>query len=244
MQHGLLQAKLATWSRDLSDGLLLFVHGLGCSKNSWIEAWSRPELRDCSLLALDLPGFGHSERPAGFGGELTDHAGVLESVIDAHASKRIHLVAHSMGGSVALLLPDRVLSRLERLTLIEPRLLISSCGVASQTAAAGFEVFRREAFPKFKKLVARDAKSCFDLDSVDIESFYASARSLQSWASSRKLLERFQRCPCPAVFVYGSINSHLEELKYIEGKQKLRIADAGHFPMQDQPKALYHQLAA
>ena len=244
MQHGLLDVKLATWLRDIGDELYLFVHGLGCSKMSWLDAWSRPEMRDRSLLAIDLPGFGHSERPPGFGGELTDHAAVLASIIDAHASKRIHLVAHSMGGSVALLLPDRILSRLGYLSLIEPRLFVSSCGVASQTAGAGFEVFRREAFPKFVKLVARDAKSGFDLNHADIESFYSSAKSLQSWAGSGKLLDRFRHCPCPAVFVYGSMNSHLEELQHIDDKQKIRIADAGHFVMQDQPQALYHQLAA
>lgn len=244
MQLGLLHVKLATWFRDFSDELFFFVHGLGCSKKSWLEAWSRPELRGRSLLALDLPGFGHSERPQGFGGELTDHASLLECLIDAHASKRIHLVAHSMGGSSALLLPDRILSRLERLTLIEPRLLVSSCGVASQTAGEGFDVFRREAFPRFKKAIMRDARSGFDLNNADLESFYAGATSLRSWATSRKLLDRFRHCPCPIVFVYGSINSHLEELKHIDDEQKLSIPDAGHFVMQDQPKALYHYLAS
>lgn len=242
VQQGPVRTKVATWLREAGDELFLFVHGLGCSKKSWRDAWSRPELRDKSLLAVDLPGFGHSPLPDNFSCELEKHAEILATLVDAYASRKIHLVAHSMGGSVAMLLPERILARLQRLTLIEARLLASSCGVASGSAEVDFEKFETETFPQFRKLVARDRRSAFDLDQVDLEAFYKTARSLTRWAGSEDLLRRFQGCPCPNSFVYGADNAHLEELKYIDERCKVRITEAGHFVMQDQPRALYHHL--
>ena len=84
MQLGPHQRKVAVWLRDAGDDLMIFVHGLGCSKLSWRSAWMRPELRDMSLLAIDLPGFGHSPCPEDFGCELEEHAEVLAGVVDAN----------------------------------------------------------------------------------------------------------------------------------------------------------------
>ena len=244
VQLGPMRTKVATWSRESGDELFLFVHGLGCSKKSWRDAWSRPELREKSLLAVDLPGFGHSPLPDNFGCELEDHAGILAALVDAHASRKIHLVAHSMGGSVAVLLPERMLARLKRLTLIEARLVNSSCGLASGSASVNFEKFKNETFPQFRKIARRDQRSAYDLDRVELEAFYRSARSLTRWANSKELLHRFLRCPCPTSFVYGGVNTHLGELTHIDAARKVSIADAGHFVMQDQPQALYHHLAS
>jgi pimeloyl-ACP methyl ester carboxylesterase len=133
--------RLATWFRESGDELVLFLHGLGCSKENWRQAWGVRELRDNSFLAVDFLGFGHSPRPAQFGYRLEDQAAVLAAVIDAHALKRIHLVAHSMGGTIALLLPARILSRLGSLILVEPRLVNSSCGIAAEAVKYTYEEF-------------------------------------------------------------------------------------------------------
>lgn len=244
VQLGLISTKVSAWARESGNELLLFVHGLGCSKKSWRDAWSHPELRSKSLLAVDLPGFGHSPLPAKYNSELEDHATVVAALIDAHASRTIHLVAHSMGGSVAMLLPDRMLARLKRLTLIEARLLGSSCGLTSGSAAVDFEKFKNETFPQFRKLAERDTRSAFDLDRVDLQAFYRSARSLTRLAQSSELLQRYIRCPCPSSFVYGASNAHLDELKHIDTERQVCIAGAGHFVMRDAPKALYDHLAS
>ena len=148
-----------------------------------------------------------------------------------------------MGGAVAMLLPERMLARLSRLSLIEARLVASSCGLASGSAAVEFEEFRRNTFPRFRKLAEGDPRAAFDLDQSDLRAFYESARSLIRWTSGKDLLERFLRCPCPNRFIYGADNSHLGELRHIDETRKIRIAAAGHFVMQDQPDALYHHLA-
>ena len=43
--------------RGSSDELILFIHGLGCSKESFDAAFDSPDFADFQLLAVDLVGF-------------------------------------------------------------------------------------------------------------------------------------------------------------------------------------------
>ncbi|HJP37576.1 MAG TPA: alpha/beta hydrolase [Gammaproteobacteria bacterium] len=236
--------RLSVRFREDGDDLILFVHGLGCSKESWREAWQRSELRGKSLLATDLPGFGHTACPPGFGAQLDDYARVLGALIDAYALRRIHLVAHSMGGSIALLLPPQVLSRLESLVLVEPRLFRSSCGLAAMTAGVSKDEFCQSVFPEFRQRMSNDPKVVFDLGRVDTDAFYASSRSLMELLAQRTLLQHYQRAECRKFFVYGAENQHLQELACILPAQTIAIEQAGHFVMNDNPDSFYVCLSA
>lgn len=52
--------------RAASDDLVIFIHGLGCSKETFENIWDCPALNGFSLLAYDMPGFGRSNRPKTF----------------------------------------------------------------------------------------------------------------------------------------------------------------------------------
>jgi pimeloyl-ACP methyl ester carboxylesterase len=231
--------RLSVRFREDGDNLILFVHGLGCSKDSWRDAWQRPELRGRSLLAFDLPGFGHSACPPGFSADLADYARVLSTLIDAHALRRIHLVAHSMGGSIALLLPPQVLSRLASLVLVEPRLFKSSCGIAAEAAEVSLEEFQRTVFSGMRQRMSGDPHAIFDLDRADTGAFYASSQSLTQWAARRELIERYERADCRKYFIYGAENSHLQELSFVAPASTISIEKAAHFVMQDSPDGFY-----
>lgn len=238
-----MEFRLSVRFREGGDDLVMFVHGLGCSKESWRAAWQRPELRGRSLLALDLPGFGHSVCPPGFTADLADYARVLGALIDAHALRRIHLVAHSMGGSIALLLPPQVLARLESLVLVEPRLFRSSCGVAMEAAGVTADEFRNTIFPAIRRRMAGDPRAAFDLDRTDMDAFYVSARSLVDWTADHALLDRFQAVMCRKFFIYGADNQHLQELAFVEPALTVAIEDAAHFVMSDNPDGFYDRLS-
>jgi pimeloyl-ACP methyl ester carboxylesterase len=235
--------KLSAWFREAGQDLVVFVHGLGCSKDNWRAAWTRRELRDKSLLAYDLMGYGHSPRPTDFNYALENQAEVLAAIIDAHAVRRIHLVAHSMGGTIALLLPPRTIARFESINLVEPRLKKSSCGIAAETSLGDFDRFTSDIFVRFRQRIAHDAHVAFDLDRADPNAFYQSARSMIQWTEGNEMLGRFADAPCRKVFIYGGLNQHLEELRYIDDASKLEIPDSAHFVMQDQPDLFYQCLA-
>ena len=235
--------RLAIWYREGDADLLVFVPGLACSKQTFREAWARSEFRDHALLALDLPGFGRSARPPQFTGTLDAQARVLSAVIDAYASRRVHLVAHSLGGSIATLMGERSLARLASFAVIEARLRRSSCGVTGQTAAISFEQFQAELLPAFRQRVAADPHSCFDVDRAEPAAFFASACSLIRHVDGDELFQRFVSAPCRKTFIYGGHNRHLSEVRSLSPELLIEIPNSGHFPMQANPQDFYSLLS-
>jgi len=96
---------------------VILVHGLGQNGHrDWLNVM--PELaRHYHVLALDLPGFGFSDKPAGRYSP-TQYARVLQWLVAATGRERVHLVGHSMGGAVALRFATSFPDQLERLTLV------------------------------------------------------------------------------------------------------------------------------
>src|SRR5688572_369076 len=85
---------LASKFREAGQDLLVFIHGLGCSKEAYEVAWDNPALKVYSLLSFDLLGFGESPKPTDFGYTLEAHAEVLDQILDQYRDYRIHLVAN------------------------------------------------------------------------------------------------------------------------------------------------------
>ncbi len=65
-----------------------------------------------SVWALDLPGFGYSDKPEDFGYTLADYADFMAAFMDAEGIPQATIVGNSMGGSIAMMTylmhPDRV----------------------------------------------------------------------------------------------------------------------------------------
>jgi pimeloyl-ACP methyl ester carboxylesterase len=90
---------------------LLLVHGSGMSASTWAPLM--PHLPGRRLIALDLPGFGLSDRHDYEGRSLREHAAAqLTSLLDALELGRVPIVGTSLGGMWALSLavdaPERV----------------------------------------------------------------------------------------------------------------------------------------
>ena len=96
----------------------LLLHGFGSDSLSWIV--NQPALEGVAqLYALDLPGHGASHHDVG-DGHVATLAERVADALDRRGLKRLHLIGHSLGGGIALLLaqsrPDLVAS----LVLIAP----------------------------------------------------------------------------------------------------------------------------
>lgn len=81
------------------DTTLVLLHGYGESLLAW-RAIADPLARRYRVIALDLPGFGVSAKPAG-GYDLASMTGRIASFIRAEARPPVVLVGHSMGGEIA-----------------------------------------------------------------------------------------------------------------------------------------------
>ncbi|MER5178432.1 alpha/beta hydrolase [Streptomyces sp. NPDC002896] len=101
----------------------VYVHGLGAASTVYhAHIAARPELAGRRSLFVDLPGHGISDRPEHFGYTLEDHTDALAAALDAAGLTGAELIAHSMGGSVAILLAHRRPDLVSRLVLTEATL--------------------------------------------------------------------------------------------------------------------------
>ncbi len=97
---------------------ILLLHGFGADRLSWTANVATLEAQG-RVLTLDLPGHGASLAAVG-DGSVHDVADGVATALDRHGPGPMHVVGHSLGGAVALMLaqarPDLVAS----LALIAP----------------------------------------------------------------------------------------------------------------------------
>jgi pimeloyl-ACP methyl ester carboxylesterase len=100
---------------------VLAVHGLGATKGSFFSTVVALSAR-FRVIALDLPGFGDSEKPIGAAYDPRFFASSCADLLDALRLDRVHVIGNSLGGRVALELALRQPDRVERLALLAPSL--------------------------------------------------------------------------------------------------------------------------
>lgn len=96
---------------------LILIHGLGASTYNF--RYTLLELSDdFRAIAVDLPGFGLSERPASYDYSLINQAHTLTRLMDRLGIEKAHILGHSMGGIVAAHLAARWPDRINKLILV------------------------------------------------------------------------------------------------------------------------------
>ena len=100
---------------------VLCVHGLGGTKASFLPTVAA--LADSyRVVALDLPGFGESDKPIAAPYDAPWFAWAIFSLMDALELERAHLVGNSMGGRVAIEAGLMEGERVSSLALLSPAL--------------------------------------------------------------------------------------------------------------------------
>ncbi|MFD7501840.1 alpha/beta fold hydrolase [Streptomyces sp. NPDC059850] len=118
----------------------VYVHGLGATSPAYFaEIALHPLLAGHRSLLIDLLGHGISDRPTGFGYTLEAHADALAEALGAARVTGAEVIAHSMGGSVAIVLAARHPHLVSRLVLVDANLdpipRVSGSGGSSGIAA-------------------------------------------------------------------------------------------------------------
>ena len=100
---------------------MVCIHGLGATKVSLLPTVAALSDR-WQVTAVDLPGFGESDKPLRAAYDAPFFAGAVIALLDELGIERVHLIGNSMGGRVAievgLLYPERV----GRIVLLSPAL--------------------------------------------------------------------------------------------------------------------------
>ena len=125
-----------------------------------------PLLEGLRIVALDLPGHGHSQhRPVGVTYNIWDYAHDVLQVAEQFGWQRFSLLGHSMGAIVSVLLAGAMPQRIERLALIdgvlpltgEPDSAPARLGAALQALLA-VENKQKPVYPTLDKAVAARMK--------------------------------------------------------------------------------------
>jgi pimeloyl-ACP methyl ester carboxylesterase len=100
---------------------VLLVHGWGASIYMWRDWFAPLAASGYRVVALDLPGHGLSDKPADEGRyRLESLVATVREVIAVAGLRRPHVVAQSMGGTIALDLAVSGNPALGRLVLVNP----------------------------------------------------------------------------------------------------------------------------
>ena len=242
--------ELSTQLRDGSRELIIFIHGLGCTKESFDNLWDFTGLfKGFSLLAFDLPGFGNSSRPEDFSYTMEDQAEVCKVLLDRFKPAKIHIVAHSMGGAVGLLLAEKIGEMVASFINVEGNLISEDCGPLSRKSiSVSFEEFNAREFDELKSLVrmSRDKSSKLWLswcEKSDSLAYYKTSRSLIEWSENGNLLKIFEKLKVNKAYLYGAKNSEMKIIDRLHTIRKIPISHSGHFCMIDNPKEFYSTIA-
>jgi pimeloyl-ACP methyl ester carboxylesterase len=234
----------------------VFVHGNPTSSEDWLPFMRR--LRG-PAIALDLPGWGDSERPSprrfdysfealgGFVARFLDRLGVAE-----HS-----LVVHDWG-ALGLIAAQQHPQRLRRLVVINAVPLLAGYrwhwvaryfwrvhGVGelanATTTRAGLKLLSRQATPRRggmpEEFIDQAWRSWRSGTRPEILRLYRSADPHRLEAAGRRLGE----ITCPALVVWGTADPFLPArfatayAKALPAAELLELADAGHWPWIDRP---------
>jgi len=95
-----------------TDAVPLYLHGVPDSSDSWLEF-----LRRSGGLAVDLPGFGRSGKPASLTYTIAEYDSFIERFLQEVGVERVQLVMHDWG-AVGLAFAQRLPERVERVAII------------------------------------------------------------------------------------------------------------------------------
>lgn len=241
----------------------LFVHGLGGTWKNWLENLPMFAL-DRRVIALDLPGFGESELPAGEI-SISGYARCVEQVCRQLGLSEIDLIGNSMGGFVSAELALTQPERVRRLALVDAAgisivdLLRWPARTAMRLIAvqAGWGSAQRSILlrPRLRHMAFRAVMRHPTRLAIDLVAEQAGGPGMPGFLLAMDALlsydfrDRLSEIRCPTLIVHGEedmlvpvADAH-EFRRLIDGSQLLLLKDTGHVPMLERPRTFNRALA-
>lgn len=237
---------------------IVFVHGLAGCWQVWLE--NLPYFaRSRRVVALDLPGFGHSEPPAD---ELSisGYGRVVDALCEQLGLDEVVLAGNSMGGFVSIETALQFPRRVERLVLnssvgfaihdrrrSEVKWWAIVTGAATKWQAARLEEV--VARPRLRELFFRDIVRHPERIAPDLLYEISTGNGKPAYRSAVEAFaeydvrHRIEEIGVPTLIVWGKSDrlvpagdaDRFEE--HIEHSTKLVMPDTGHYAMVERPRA-------
>jgi pimeloyl-ACP methyl ester carboxylesterase len=239
---------------------VIMIHGLGATKAEFMPTLAALAEEGFRPIALDLPGFGDSDKPLPAAYDARFFARWVESLLDALDIGSAHVLGHSMGGRVAIEVGIRRPDRTEGLVLMTPslawlrakrwvpflRLVRPELGL--------LQLAPRPVVERIVRSVIPGADSNWTAAGIDEflrayltprgrVAFYAAARNiyLEEGAGSKGFWTRIEALQPRSLFIWGTRDQLVPIAFKRHVKERVPMArhveiDCAHVPQMERPK--------
>jgi len=242
---------------------VILLHGYLASHTAWGAVFAELAAR-FRVIALDLPGFGDSEKPPPSRYGYTAGA-FAETVVDLMAAVEVNraaLVGQRLGAAVALTMAVTYPDLASRLVLVSPDLyprrpsaweraaLSPVLGGVVFKQIAGLRLFLRYKDPWTEPRLPVSARVLDWLDAFSTPAAREAAHAtLRAMGDTRSLLARLPRASVPALVCGGGRDdavrlAHVRRLARDLPSARLEIFDTGPAPEDDRPDELARRITA
>jgi pimeloyl-ACP methyl ester carboxylesterase len=176
---------------------------------SFFNVVTHPDMLPHRAILVDYLGSGVSDHPVNFDYSIENHARCVAAVLDQAGCRKVTVLGHSMGGTVALQLaltrPDLV----GNLIIGEGNVTSGGGALVSQIAAHSEDDFVRQEYPKMQADLFEKAKNGEMIGlrrstvwkHISPVGLYRNAQALA--AVEDTFLDHFLALPIPRSFIYG-----------------------------------------
>lgn len=237
---------------------LLMLHGWGASVYMYRYALAQLPSRAVRAIAIDLRGYGLSDKPSNAGAYTLDaYCADIDALLDALHLPSVCLMGQSMGGGLALRYTLRTPARVSRLVLVNPVGLVSIAylhllAISPQSVIAVMGrrlvprvavdlVLRHLAYGDPRQPTARDVDEYWAPTQLD--GFVNAARSALSEFDWRPLPEaELRSLTVPSVVILGTKDRLIRNAK--SAAERLRagavhMVEGGHCVLEENPAVVY-----
>jgi len=228
---------------------ILFVHGLGADKKWFLEQYDRYDLSRYAWIVPDLLGFGESAKPDNPDAyTMANQANLLLKILSAEKVRNLSVLAHSMGGPVAVSLIEKIALatdlKVHSLFYLEGNLDENDAFLSSKFAAYSYDEYANVVFQKrLDSLKRKDPDLYRETKAIGPMPFWASSVDTLRVSKSGELLPRIIRqAHVSPYFVFGSSSKGRftsEALVRDTGLALEYIPEAGHMMYLDAPSRFW-----
>lgn len=190
-----------------------------------------------AAIALDLPGFGKSDRPTDFDYSIKSFAKLIEEIAEIKGYRNLIIIGHSLGGMIGTQLLYSSKVRVDCLISLEGNLNLEDCGSSREICALSESTFLEDYLPEMiLKLSIKNTPSAASrllaLQAAAPQAIYLSSRSIVQESQSGSLLRAFTSSSCPKTLMIGSRSAFTSRGPFANAKV-VEVPESGHFLLHD-----------